>query len=598
MNKYFFIVFFIALFSCSSEDDEQNNQPKSTIIATIYTNNNHIAEGAKVFTDPETAELISDSFGQVIFENLTQQQYDVYSYIEGYGSGKTVVYLGESTEYIDLNIISGNFIAPSVGIVSPNDNSGYSATDTVEFAGIISDVNTPINELTYNWSSNIDGDLPKGSINNDGHITLSAVALSEKIHVITLSVTNNLGVTSSASININMLHPKSIQAELTDNPNQTKTISWTPLDTNIKSYEVYRYTDQASNPVLIASLDSQNTNYTDDSIPFANELFYFVTAINTSDYKRDSNIVSSTGNPIFNIYTQQIEISPTEPIIYLRSYNDIIAINYETMEKTLQSSFPSTVGYFHIGNNGFGQELYIPSTDGWIYIHNISDFSHKESINVGVPVTCIISNNNGLLFSSQEPSPWWENPLRIFNRNTLSYVDGNGDFDKGRLKLLPSGNEIIEITTSISPIDMDYYKFDSTGFVINHQNDDYHGDHPLDPDIFKIAPQNNYLITSEKGAIYTADQNMTYKGVLPRGSVLFSDFEFNDNASVIYAASKYENKIYLYNASTLQKISEIETKSYPYRIFKKNNQLIVTSTTDPYDYYNRAPNIGIEIINL
>jgi hypothetical protein len=145
---------------------------------------------------------------------------------------------------------------------------------------------------------------------------------------------------------------------------------------------------------------------------------------------------------------------------------------------------------------------------------------------------------------------------------------------------------------------MEYYQFDATGNFTQHTNDQYHGDHPLDADIFKVAPSNNYLVTSSKGAVYNANSSMTYIGSLPRGSDTFSDFEFNSTATLIYAGLSTQKAIHIYDYQSLNKTGEIETKGYPVFLFRKGNELIVISSPTEFDNYNGPQSIGVEVHQL
>ena len=255
--------------------------------------------------------------------------------------------------------------------------------------------------------------------------------------------------------------------------------------------------------------------------------------------------------------------------------------NYEEMAVVLEKTFDGTIGQFAIGENGYGEELYVPNSDGWIYIYDLDTFEYKAVMNVGSPVVSVITDNNGVVYCSSRPSPWWEEPLKSFNRKTLEKIDGVGDLDSCILRLLPSNSEVIEISTTTSPTDMDYYRFDASGIIVENKDDRYHGDHPLDAYLFKVAPNNNFLVTSSKGAVYSADSSMNFSGVLPRGGAVFSDFEFNSNGTAIYAGLSNQKSIYTYDSISLNKSGEIDTRGYPIFIFRRDSTIISLSSPTP-----------------
>jgi hypothetical protein len=588
--------------SCGDDDEPTPNEDllngNSTIVATILDNNSSVREGITVITDPFTYELKTDAFGQVEFEDIQSGKYDVYAYANSYGSGKSIVELQNDLQRIDIDLIQGVLIEPYVNIISPEFNQGFAENEEIEFIANVNDNNTNIEDLNFEWESDIDGILSGGSISTEGRIALKTSSLTSAEHYVKLTVINQLGISTSDSVLINTLSPNSLSVSLTQDSDFNILIDWSSTANNISSIEVYRSTNEYNSETIIATLSGNETSFTDSLVPFTDSVFYYVKAFNTDGYSSKSNVVGSKGTPVFNINAEQAEMLSSSSIIYLRSGNQIIGLDYENPSISVESSFDGTIGYFHIGNNGFDNELYIPNSDGWLYIYDLTNFTLKESLNVGVPVECVISDNAGLLYISVSPSPWWEDPLRVFNRSSLSFVDGGGDFDDTRLKLLPSGNEIIEITTTIGPTDMDYYQFDATGNFTQHTNDQYHGDHPLDADIFKVAPSNNYLVTSSKGAVYNANSSMTYIGSLPRGSDTFSDFEFNSTATLIYAGLSTQKAIHIYDYQSLNKTGEIETKGYPVFLFRKGNELIVISSPTEFDNYNGPQSIGVEVHQL
>ncbi|PXY02280.1 hypothetical protein DF185_06430 [Marinifilum breve] len=606
MKKLSFIAFLLLILisSCDNKDDNANEflGGDGQIVATILNNGNEVNKGIKVITDPYTNELTTDAFGQVHFKGLKTGTYDVYSYIPKYGSGKTIVKLNDDLQRIDIDIIPGLLAEPYVFISSPQLYAGFSTDEEITFKARVLDNNTSIDDLKLQWSSNIDGDLELFSKDEEGYVVMKTSSLSKGKHYIKIEATNNLGITSGDSIIINTLAPKSIDLEVEKLADHSAKLKWSNLDHEVVKMELYRSIPGQYNSELVTSITNFSSNeFIDTKVPFAEKLSYYAVLYNKENYERTSNWVETTGTPTFLNSIQQAELHPSKPIIYMLSDNKITAVNYEDYTVVDELSLNGSIGYFHIGNNGFGNELYIPSSDGWLYIYDLDNLNEKEKINVGVAVECVISNNKGLLFASVSPSPWWEQPLRSYSRETLEYIDGSGDFDDTRLRLLPSGNEIIEITTSITPIDMDYYKFDESGKFTLHKEDRYHGDHPLDANIFKVSNVNNVIITSREGALYHANSSMEFIGTLPRGNDTYNDFEFNSNETKIFAGINDKKQIDIFNYSSLSRIDNFKTKGYPVFILRKDNKLVIVSSGNSYSnsyYYSSHGDIGIETIDL
>lgn len=595
---FLFICFFV---SCEKIDEldpnNENINGNSTLIATILNHNMPIGEGIKVITDPFTYELTTDINGQVEFEDIKAGKYDIYTYQQSLGSGKSTVTLGEEIQKVDIDFIQGVYITSNINIESPINDQGFYNGEKIQFIARIKDNITPIKDLEFTWESHLDGIIDGGSINEDGVITLTT-SLSKGIHMMKLTVTNQLGVNSSASVIINTLSPKSLDIILTQEGENNVSINWNSPDTYVENYEVYRSNDRMFEGKLIATLSGDKTSYNDAHVPLFDSVYYHVKTYNAEGFSSKSNIVVTKGTTLFEYSPNFAEIHPDKPIIYFRvDNNKIIGINYEDQTIEVESTFSGSIGYFHVGNNGFGDELYIPNSDGRLYIYDLETLAQKEKINIGAPVYCVISNNRGLLYTSVSHPPLGEKPLRVYDRSTKAYVDGGGGERNTRLKLLPSDNEIIGISASTIPVDMDYYQFDNSGNILLHRNDSYHGDHPMDPDIYKIAPS-NILITSSQGAIYSANSSMNYRGSLPIGVGNFSDFEFNANGTSIYASVQEKKLINIYSATSFVKTGEIKTDGYPLYLFRKGNELVVVSSSRIFNSYWVPKNIGFEIFQL
>ena len=199
------------------------------------------------------------------------------------------------------------------------------------------------------------------------------------------------------------------------------------------------------------------------------------------------------------------------------------------------------------------------------------------TINTGLYTTSVVIDGNGIVYASMRPDPWWQQPLRTYSRSTGFQIAGGGDFDSCRLRMLVSRAEIIEISTGISPTDMDYYRFDGTGNFVQHQNDIPHGGPPLDARIFKVSPNAEFVITSSVGAVYSANSGMAHLGGLARGSRTFTDFDFDSTGNVIYATVEGEALLQVYAYPSLQQTAQFSTRGRPRFVHRRGSDLIVVS---------------------
>ena len=205
----------------------------------------------------------------------------------------------------------------------------------------------------------------------------------------------------------------------------------------------------------------------------------------------------------------------------------------------------------------------------------------------------VVSFDNGYIAAGMAPSPWWDGPIRTYKRSNGLQVDSDGDFERSRIRKVKNKNELLTISTTVSPVDLDYYKLDNNGIFLEHKDDIYHGDHPLDPISFRIDDSGTYMITSYEGAVYLANSSMQYKGLVQRGSINFSDFAFSDDGSIIYAGSANRRSIQIAGYPSLLRSDEISLRGYPILIEKKGNRLISVSKRAESDIVT-----GVEVVVL
>lgn len=391
----------------------------------------------------------------------------------------------------------------------------------------------------------------------------------------------------------------------------TVKLSWSKLDTiQFAGYLIVRKDDKEtvvdpgnsySNGIIARIYDSNVTTYSDKDIPLLPYLEYQVIGIVTSNYsnsyifsnpktyERESinifefdllQVIPDTDNNLFYF------IEKDQGVITIFNYKDLL------VEKSITTD--ATIGYCSIGNNGGRKELYVPRSDGWVFIYDAETLEKIDQIDIAHPASCVVNNNSKLYISTDA---WTNRPLKVYDRISKQMIYEGGDFDDTRLRIIPNSNtEILEVTINIGPTDLDYYKFDANGNFITHKNDMYHGDYPLNAEIFRFFPDGGKFITSSEGAIY--DVNMNYINRLPQGNLSFSDYAFNSGTTTIYCACSNAKSIIAYSNPNFNILNEYKTKGYPYKIFRKDNTLICISKIIKDTYYSTTDQFIVEIINL
>ena len=604
MKRILLTILVITFTMASCQKEEKNPAPKGDLNVKVTINGYQLTEGAEVFTSPVSKQGITDEFGTVLLTDIETGSYEVYAKLANVGSGKSVVKIkSEELTEVVVNIIAGVYVglAPTIDIILPGLPAEFTEDETITFSAVIKDDKTPNEDIAVKWESDLDGIINSDSPESNGNISFSTGSLSRGLHKITITAEDSEGYVSSANINVSTLAPGAVTLLQPIKNEGTVMLEWTEYQqADFMKYEVYR--SQSGNMVqdfeLLTTLTNKSqTTYTDLTPPLEFQVSYYIRVTNTAENSRNSNIevVDSPSGFIFNFQASDMLKHPTQPYIYLinKGGQKLIKFDYLNMEVVTETNLQGNIGYCDIGDNGFGVEIYVPSNDGWIYVYNADDLSQTTSINTGLSTRSVVINGLGHVIASVLPSPWWEQPVRSYMRSTGINIDGNGDFDGDRLRMIPGKNEIISISTSVSPIDMEYFKLTDNGLFEIHQDDPYHGDHPLDPNIFRISPNGDYSITANTGAVYYANSSMEYKGQLQHGTLRFSDFAFNADGSVIYAATSNRKSIQIGYYPSLIRDNEILTRGFPVFIIRDGDKIISLSKSS-----ENSVNTSIEIINL
>lgn len=597
-----FLIALLGILGCGKDDDEPIMVGDLNV--RVVLNGFQPADNAEVYTNPPSKQGTTDEFGSVLLTGLEMGSYEVFASLENVGSGKSVVNIQTSElSETTVNIIPGINVglAPTINIVLPAVSAEFSEGEDITFSADIEDDDTSNQDINIVWESSLDGELNTGSLDINGNVTFTTNSLSRGIHQITITAEDSDGYSSSASLEVSTLSPSAITL-LEPVKNEGKVLlEWTEYpNSDFLKYEIYRTDGNCTeqNQELLGTISDKGTsNFTDELPPFEFQVCYFVRVTNNENNSRNSNqeTVDSPSGYIFNFEAYDMLKHPTESYIYLidQGGQKLIKFDYENLDVVSETNLQGTIGYCDIGENGFGVEIYAPSDDGWIYVYSADDLSQKSSINTGLPTASVVINGLGHVIASVQPSPWWEQPVRTYSRNSGIHIDGNGDNERDRLRKIPGEDKIVSISTSVSPIDMEYFEIGNTGSIEIHQDDQYHGDYPLNPRIFRISDDGTYSITSRDGAVYLANSSMEYKGQLQHGSLEFSDFAFSNDGAIIYAATSNRKSIQIGHYPSLTRDDEILTKGFPVFIIRDGEKIISLSKSS-----DNSINTGIEVIQL
>jgi hypothetical protein len=353
-------------------------------------------------------------------------------------------------------------------------------------------------------------------------------------------------------------------------------ISWSVLDTaNFVSYTLLRRDDSGEPQIEINRFYKKNeTAVTDRNVPYSPTVQYQVIGNLSSGKTIISNVVTYSRSTIQPLNIAPYDIIYSDKLLYFFEKSGKISI-YNTdgvLAKSIATQ--ATIGYCDFGTYNGKKELYVPRNDGWIFVYDALTLEKITQISTGLTNSCVVYYNNNLYVST---SAWTNRPVKVLSRASGALISETGDFDITRFKRIPNSSlELLEISINIGPVDQDYYKFTADGALVSHSNDRYHGDYPLDHNIFEFFPDGSKYITSSSGAVYNKD--MTYLASLPRGNLLFTTFSINQSENLIYAGCQTKN-IKVYTVNNFNEVKTLSTKAYPYKIFDTGNQLLCISAT-------------------
>lgn len=595
----------LTFWSCKEDELSIN---KGDIYVTVYSNSGYHSspiKGANIFTVPASGQAVTDEFGTALLKDLEPATYEIYAKLDGYGSGKTVVRVSpDSLKKVTIVITQGASIGftPEIDLILPIIPASFSLNEKIVFSMDVKDEDSQPNEISVILTSDLDGKLLETHPDANNNVRFETSTLSRGKHTITIAATDKDKYTTSKTFEVSTLAPSSINLESATANSGMVQLKWQKYEaTDFKRYEVFRSLNKDVEGEVIASFSSADSvNYLDRLPPLASEVYYYVRISNKEEHTRISNkikVVEPAGKIYYYNITDAVH-HPSEPIVYVVDHADqkLRAINYTTQTEINSVNLGGTVGKIDIGDNGFGLEIYVPNNNGFIKVYNANTLDLVTTINTGLATKCVVTNGHGYIVASVAPSPWWEQPVRTYSRSTGINISSNTGtvFESNMLRFIPNTDNIVSISTSVSPTDMEFFNLDNTGKIISNNDDSYHGDHPLDPYIFRISSNGEFVITGTEGAVYSANSSMIYKGMVDSGALIFSDFAFSKDGNTIYAGTSNRNSIQIIKYPNLTRNDEILLKGYPKFLFYHNGKIISISKTNTYNENYAIESVKVE----
>ncbi|MGH1433761.1 MAG: hypothetical protein ACRBG0_04790 [Lewinella sp.] len=416
-------------FSCGEDDEASFPSDFGAIYVTVKQDNTLI-QGATITTLPITDVFNTDFSGSAILRDLPPEIYEVTATHPDYGTGKGAVAVnrGIVTE-VDIELIPGIFPNPIINITSPLNGTEHDLEFPINFQASVSDDEDPVQTLTIEWRSNIDGVFSTIQPNSSGVIEASYSSLSEGDHQIQVIATDSEGNIGSATVNISVRDlPDSVILLPLEGINTGFVLNWSAYsEVNFDRYIVYRSQNPADNFSPIASINDINTtSYSDAGLIDGNTYYYRIGVKLSTNEEPLSNIQGALFQSPSIFIPNQIErmkADPNRPYLYAldRINNALMFISTTSLDITktiFVGSSPTDLAIsldgdaLFIANFGSTQIIVVDLETQEI------DYDFFVNTNIGTwdgnPYRLAPLSNNRMAFTSEDQ---WNN-IKVVNATT------------------------------------------------------------------------------------------------------------------------------------------------------------------------------------
>lgn len=388
----------------------------------------------------------------------------------------------------------------------------------------------------------------------------------------------------------------------------TITLKWTKFTgSNFQKYRLVRNATYLKNgqfgifsEPIDSSKDVDHVSFTENNMPLASEIYYdlYVSKDTTQfngGFQHVAQVYYHRPNSLVFCIPTDVLINKQTQRLYISEENKVTIVNYTNGRIISSKEFPAGIGFCSLGDFNGNTELYVPVNDGWLQILDAATLQLKDKIYVaGYSIGSVVAVNGKLYVSSSDMTAGgYNNCIKVYDRATKDVIGRTGYWPRTRLLQLEGTSvEMIDLTINLIPVDLAYFQFTPAGVPISKMQDPYHGDYIMDANIVRSFPDGSKFITSSSGTIF--NKSLTFdRYVKQYGN--YSDFTFNNDGSIIYAANALQKKIDVITYPALNNTSSYPISFYPYKIFRDGNVIITVNKT----YTNQQMTyLLVEKINL
>lgn len=364
------------------------------------------------------------------------------------------------------------------------------------------------------------------------------------------------------------------------------TLHWSPLlSGSLTRYQIVKITDSTSPQTTETFYVEKGTTEYTDTLSLSPYAQYAVYAQSNAGGAIASNkqMVTRTDIDFIHITPLGVVVNKDAGKAYIySSVGDIVLCDLSTKKPIRQIAAAATTGHCCLGTYNGRQELYVPRTDGWLFIYDAATLDQVDQINIGIAAYGV-AFSNGRLFVNQDQY----GQFLVINRATKAiyvqnHIDGNM-----RLVPMPGANASVIGVSMYSTITRLTYSL-ADNFVYR-----YASALPTTTNVFDLVdvfPDAKRVMASSEGII--TDTALQYLATLPHGDMRYTSFDFNPAANLIYAACTTQ-VVHTYDMNSYQFIAPQSTRGYPFKVICNNGALLSVSTCRPmfinYDQPTQEP---------
>ena len=201
-----------------------------------------------------------------------------------------------------------------------------------------------------------------------------------------------------------------------------------------------------------------------------------------------------------------------------------------------------TLGQLVVADGGQGLEVFVPSSNGYVYVLATEDLSERLQINNQIGVNSVAVFEQGFVMVGGLDDQWSDTRFKTYDTGSGQLIDivsstpGYNSTHPCHLRRIPGKLAAIAVDLGLSPPSSYYISVDASGAFIDFEEDQYHGDHPLSGRIFDVAPGGEYFLSANAASVYSANAQMAFRGALDHSGLNVGDFAFSVASDTIFSA--------------------------------------------------------------